>query len=83
MKSDLWKTDSPSHLSLQWKLCFSFCCFSLLCHQDLYVAHLTKDLERLSQQVHMYEAQKTAQAEETKAAKQAFSEVTVSLFSEQ
>ncbi|XP_013856157.1 coiled-coil domain-containing protein 40 [Austrofundulus limnaeus] len=47
--------------------------------KDLYITHLTKDLERLTQQVHMYEAQKTAQAVETKAVKQAFSEAEMKL----
>lgn len=48
----------------------------LLCHQDMYVERLTKDMERLTQQIAMYEAQTNAQAEETQAAKEAFSEVT-------
>lgn len=48
----------------------------LLCHQDMYVERLTKDMERLTQQIAMYEAQTSAQAEETQAAKEAFSEVT-------
>lgn len=38
-----------------------------------------KDLERLTQQIAMYEAQTSAQAEETQAAKQAHSEVTIAL----
>lgn len=37
---------------------------------------LTKDMERLTQQIAMYEAQTSAQAEETQAAKEALSEVT-------
>lgn len=48
----------------------------VLCHQDMYVERLTKDMERLMQQVAMYEAQTRAQAEETKAAREANSEVT-------
>lgn len=54
-----------------------FLLFFLLCHQDLYIDRLTKELERLTQQAAMYEAQKRAQAEETQAAKEAFSEVTI------
>lgn len=42
----------------------------------MYVERLTKDMERLTQQIAMYEAQTNAQAEETQAAKEAFSEVT-------
>ena len=38
---------------------------------------LTKELERLTEQVAMYEAQTSAQAEESHAAKQAHSEVTI------
>jgi len=49
----------------------------LLCHQDLYVERLTKEMERLTQQIAMYDAQTSAQAEETGAAKEALSEVTV------
>ncbi|KAG7233167.1 hypothetical protein INR49_007406 [Caranx melampygus] len=45
--------------------------------QDLYVERLTKDMERLTQQVAMYEAQTSAQAEETQAAKEANSEAEV------
>lgn len=37
---------------------------------------LTKDLEGLTQQIGMYEVQTIAQAEETKAAREAHSEVT-------
>lgn len=51
--------------------------FVLLCHQDLYIDHLTKQLERLTRQAAMHEVQRSAQAEETQAAKEAFSEVTV------
>ncbi|XP_029295682.1 coiled-coil domain-containing protein 40, partial [Cottoperca gobio] len=41
--------------------------------QDLYVERLTKDTERLTQQIAMYEAEANAQAEETQAAKEALS----------
>lgn len=42
----------------------------------MYVERLTKDMERLTQQIATYEAQASAQAEETQAAKEALSEVT-------
>ncbi|KAF3687185.1 Coiled-coil domain-containing protein 40 [Channa argus] len=41
--------------------------------QDLYVEHLTKEMERQMQQIAMYEAQARAQAQETQAAKEALS----------
>lgn len=41
----------------------------------MYVERLTKDMERLTQQIAIHEAQTSAQAEETQAAKEAFSEV--------
>ncbi|XP_026158224.1 coiled-coil domain-containing protein 40 [Mastacembelus armatus] len=47
--------------------------------QDLYVEHLTKDMERLTQQIAMYEAQTNAQTEETKAAKEALSEAEMEM----
>ncbi|XP_069386026.1 coiled-coil domain-containing protein 40-like isoform X2 [Paralichthys olivaceus] len=47
--------------------------------QDLYVDRLTKELERLTEQVAMYEAQTSAQAEESHAAKQAHSEVEMEM----
>lgn len=46
-----------------------------LCHQDMYVERLIKDMETLTQQIAMYEAQTSAQAEDTQAAKEALSEV--------
>ncbi|XP_030600776.1 coiled-coil domain-containing protein 40 isoform X2 [Archocentrus centrarchus] len=45
--------------------------------QDLYVDRLTKELDRLTQQIAMYEAQTRAQAEKTQTAKDALSEVEV------
>ncbi|XP_008303234.1 coiled-coil domain-containing protein 40 [Stegastes partitus] len=42
--------------------------------QDMYVERLTKDMEGLTQQIAMYEAQANAQAEETLAVKEALSE---------
>ncbi|XP_071361508.1 coiled-coil domain-containing protein 40 [Trachinotus anak] len=47
--------------------------------QDLYVERLTKDMERLMQQIAMYEAQASAQAEETQAAKEAHSEAEMEM----
>ncbi|XP_049428773.1 coiled-coil domain-containing protein 40 [Epinephelus fuscoguttatus] len=47
--------------------------------QDLYVERLTKDMERLTQQIAMYEAQANAQAEETQAAKEALSEAEMEM----
>ncbi|XP_044044651.1 coiled-coil domain-containing protein 40 [Siniperca chuatsi] len=47
--------------------------------QDLYVERLTKDMEKLTQQIAMYEAQASAQAEETQAAKQALSEAEMEM----
>ncbi|XP_067440355.1 coiled-coil domain-containing protein 40 [Thunnus thynnus] len=47
--------------------------------QDMYVERLTKDMERLTQQIAMYEAQTSAQAEETQAAKEAFSEAEMEM----
>ncbi|XP_051801088.1 coiled-coil domain-containing protein 40 isoform X2 [Acanthochromis polyacanthus] len=47
--------------------------------QDLYVERLTKDMERLKQQIEMYEAQTSAQAEETLATKEALSEAEMEM----
>ncbi|KAF3851908.1 hypothetical protein F7725_005263, partial [Dissostichus mawsoni] len=47
--------------------------------QDLYVERLTKDKERLTEQIAMYEAQAKAQAEETHAAKEALSEAEMEM----
>ncbi|XP_074553848.1 coiled-coil domain-containing protein 40 [Halichoeres trimaculatus] len=47
--------------------------------QDLYVERLTKDMERLTQQIAMYEAQTSAQAEETQAAKDGLSEAEMEM----
>ncbi|XP_041790181.1 coiled-coil domain-containing protein 40 [Chelmon rostratus] len=47
--------------------------------QDLYVKRLTKTMERLTQQIAMYEAQSSAQAEETQAAKEALSEAEMEM----
>ncbi|XP_073328647.1 coiled-coil domain-containing protein 40 [Pagrus major] len=47
--------------------------------QDLYVARLTKDKERLTQQIAMYDAQTSAQAEETQAAKEALFEAEMEM----
>ncbi|XP_070781226.1 coiled-coil domain-containing protein 40 [Enoplosus armatus] len=47
--------------------------------QDLYVERLTKDMERLTQQIAMYEAQANAQAEETMAAKEALFEAEMEM----
>lgn len=43
--------------------------------QDLYVDRLTKELDRLTQQIALYQSQARVQAEETRAARQAESEV--------
>ncbi|XP_056135869.1 coiled-coil domain-containing protein 40-like [Lampris incognitus] len=43
--------------------------------QDLYVERLTKDLERLTEKMAVYEAQASTQAKETQAAKEVLSEV--------
>ncbi|KAM7009676.1 coiled-coil domain-containing protein 40 [Tautogolabrus adspersus] len=47
--------------------------------QDIYVERLTKDMERLTQQIAMYEAQANAQAEETQAAKEALAEAEMEM----
>lgn len=47
-----------------------------LCHKDLYIERLTKNVERVTQQIAMYEAQATAQREEKCAVKEALYEVT-------
>ncbi|XP_053183141.1 coiled-coil domain-containing protein 40 [Scomber japonicus] len=47
--------------------------------QDMYVERLTKDMERLTQQIAIHEAQTSAQAEETQAAKEAFSEAEMEM----
>lgn len=44
-------------------------------HQDLLVERLTKDNEKLVEQIALYEAQTRAQAEDTQAAKLSLSEV--------
>lgn len=43
--------------------------------QDVYVERLTKQVEKLSGQIALFELQITAQSEETKAAKETYSEV--------
>ncbi|XP_049576075.1 coiled-coil domain-containing protein 40 isoform X2 [Syngnathus scovelli] len=50
-------------------------------NQDMYVEHLTKVLERLTQQKDMYEAQTKAQAETTEATKEALSEAEMQMVS--
>uniref|UniRef100_A0A667XWF1 Coiled-coil domain 40 molecular ruler complex subunit n=1 Tax=Myripristis murdjan TaxID=586833 RepID=A0A667XWF1_9TELE len=47
--------------------------------QDLYVERLTKDRERLTEQIAMYEAQTIAQAKETQAAMEALSEAQMEM----
>uniref|UniRef100_A0A3P8TBS3 Coiled-coil domain 40 molecular ruler complex subunit n=1 Tax=Amphiprion percula TaxID=161767 RepID=A0A3P8TBS3_AMPPE len=47
--------------------------------QDLYVERLTKDMERLKQQIEMFEAQTSAQAEQTLATKEALSEAEMEM----
>ncbi|GLD61065.1 coiled-coil domain-containing protein 40 isoform X2, partial [Lates japonicus] len=47
--------------------------------QDLYVERLTKDMERLTQQIAMYEVQASTQAEETQAAKEAHTEAEMEM----
>ncbi|KAI4832920.1 hypothetical protein KUCAC02_015856, partial [Chaenocephalus aceratus] len=47
--------------------------------QDLYVERRTKDKERLTEQIAMYEAQAKAQAEETHSAKEALSEAEMEM----
>ncbi|XP_041838285.1 coiled-coil domain-containing protein 40 [Melanotaenia boesemani] len=47
--------------------------------QDLYVKHLTEEVEKLTQQIAMYEVQTTAQAKETRATKEALSEAEMKM----
>uniref|UniRef100_A0A3Q4HMW8 Coiled-coil domain 40 molecular ruler complex subunit n=1 Tax=Neolamprologus brichardi TaxID=32507 RepID=A0A3Q4HMW8_NEOBR len=47
--------------------------------QDLYVERLTKELDRLTQQIAMYECKTSAQAEETQTAKEALSEAEMEM----
>ncbi|KAK5927122.1 hypothetical protein CgunFtcFv8_022641 [Champsocephalus gunnari] len=47
--------------------------------QDVYVERRTKDKERLTEQIAMYEAQAKAQAEETHSAKEALSEAEMEM----
>lgn len=47
--------------------------------QDLYVERLTKHVEKLSEQISLYEVQIIAQADQTKAAKEALSEAQLEL----
>lgn len=54
---------------------FVYTPLSLSLCQDLYVERLTKHVEKLSEQISLYEVQIIAQTEETKAAKDALSEV--------
>ncbi|XP_051939365.1 coiled-coil domain-containing protein 40-like [Hippocampus zosterae] len=49
--------------------------------QDIYVDHLTKGLERVTQQKDMYEVQTKAQAETTAATKEALSEAEMQMVS--
>lgn len=49
--------------------------------QDLYVKHLTKELETLSEQVALYNAETSAQAEQTQATKEALSEAEMQMAS--
>lgn len=54
---------------------FVYTPLSLSLCQDLYVERLTKHVEKLSEQISLYEVQIIAQADQTKAAKEALSEV--------
>uniref|UniRef100_A0A3P8PNH1 Coiled-coil domain containing 40 n=1 Tax=Astatotilapia calliptera TaxID=8154 RepID=A0A3P8PNH1_ASTCA len=47
--------------------------------QDLYVERLTKELDRLTQQIAMYESKTSAHAEETQTAKEALSEAEMEM----
>ncbi|XP_008315900.1 coiled-coil domain-containing protein 40 isoform X2 [Cynoglossus semilaevis] len=47
--------------------------------QDLYVDRLTKELDRLTQQIALYQSQARVQAEETRAARQAESEAEMEM----
>ncbi|KAM6971912.1 coiled-coil domain-containing protein 40 [Aplochiton taeniatus] len=47
--------------------------------QDMYVERLTKQLERLSEQMALYEVQTMAQAEETRAAREALTEAQMEM----
>ncbi|XP_055762960.1 coiled-coil domain-containing protein 40 [Salvelinus fontinalis] len=47
--------------------------------QDLYVERLTKHMERLTEQIALYEVQTIAQSEETQAAKEALSEAQMEM----
>lgn len=49
--------------------------------QDLYVERLTKEMERLTEQVALYNAQTSAQAGETQAAKEALSQAEMEMAS--
>uniref|UniRef100_A0A3B5M172 Coiled-coil domain containing 40 n=1 Tax=Xiphophorus couchianus TaxID=32473 RepID=A0A3B5M172_9TELE len=49
------------------------------CHQDLYVDHLTKDLDSKAQQAVEYEVQRSAQAQETGDVTKALSEAEMEL----
>lgn len=48
-----------------------------LCHQDLYVERLTKELEKVTEQIKMYEVQIIAQSEKKERANNTKSEVNI------
>ncbi|XP_076137256.1 coiled-coil domain-containing protein 40 [Alosa pseudoharengus] len=48
-------------------------------NQDLYVERLTKNMEKLTEEIAMYEVQAAAQSEETQAAKQALAEAQMEM----
>ncbi len=61
------------------KVSFIVLTVSCLVLQDLYVDRLTENVDKLREQISLYEAQFYAQGEETKAAKEALSEARLEI----
>ena len=55
------------------------CSFFFFFVQDLYVDRLTETVDKLREQIALYEAQCSAQSEETKAAKDALAEARMEI----
>ena len=51
----------------------------LTCFQDLFVDRLVERVDKLREEISMYEAQMTAQSEETKAAREALTEANMEI----
>lgn len=66
-------------LTFTWSFFFLKLTVICLVLQDLYVDRLTENVDKLREQISLYEAQFYAQGEETKAAKEALSEARLEI----